>query len=287
MESIMNTYRWMGVVTLFKPSVKELEPRLRSYAGDLDFLLLWINSPMSSEDRAAITECLDSIGVDYQLYFSPENVCIAPAVNAAMDYAKKCAFDFLLIMDQDSQWSHFEAYRHDVETCWDKGEHAAFTPYVAGFDAWVIRQRIVKRRFFINSGTVLHLSILEGIGGADLAFPLDALDMDLSVRIQQAGYTIDCLTANMLYHTIGAPKRSRWLKLLTNDYNAYRTYTIARSHLIFVRKHHEWLTWKELLITFREHYFYKFFRIILVESNKRERMKMLFKGIKAGLNYKL
>lgn len=287
MESITNKYKWMGVVTLFNPSLKELESKLCSYASGLDFLLLWVNSPMNDEDKSTLKECLERMDVNYHLHFSSENVCIAPAINEAMAYGIAHAYNFLLIMDQDSQWSHFLAYRHDVEKCWSAGEHAAFTPYVAGYDAWVIRHNIEHRRFFINSGTVLHLSILEKIGGADIAFPLDALDMDLSVRIQQAGYMIDCLTANMLYHTIGAPKRSRWLKLLTNDYNAYRTYTIARSHLIFVRKHHEWLTWKELLITFREHYFYKFFRIILVESDKRERMKMLFKGIKDGLNYKL
>ena len=91
----------------------------------------------------------------------------------------------------------------------------------------------------------------------------------------------------MLYHTVGHPKRSRFLNLFTNDYGRERTYSIAKTHLIKYRKHKSWFTAYEKRKIFKEYYMWKLIRIIFAEEDKLGRLKMLIKGIWDGMNYDL
>lgn len=276
----------LGIVTLYNPDVEVLADNISKYHPFLDKLIIWDNSALDKNLKEKLYSCIGDKLQSVLWHGDGTNHCIAPAINFAWKYAKENSYDFLLIMDQDSSWSNFDRYRYAIEKYWKQGKEWAYTPYVVGCDNWIIRKRLQFRRLFINSGTVIPIKILDAINGADETFALDALDHDLAIRIQKKGYKIACITSCLLYHTMGEPKKSEHLHLLTNNYNADRTYSITKSHIINLRKHANWFSFSEKRRIIKEHVVMSAIRIILLEPNKYSRLRMMFKGLTDGLKYK-
>lgn len=285
----MTTYntKMLGLVTLYNPNPQEASENIKRYIHDIDKLIIWDNSPIEANIKQQVIDLMTDEKDHIVWHGDGQNKCIAPAINFAWKYAKEQGYDLLLIMDQDSHWANFSFYREKVEHYYLTGNKWTFVPYIAGNDNWVIFNEVHFKRVFINSGTIIPIEILNAIDGADETFALDALDHDLAIRIQKAGYQIACITCCMLYHTVGHPKRSRFLNLFTNDYGRERTYSIAKTHLIKYRKHKSWFTAYEKRKIFKEYYMWKLIRIIFAEEDKLGRLKMLIKGIWDGMNYDL
>lgn len=279
-------YKMLGVLTLFRPDVQVAADNIRRYAGHLDALVVWDNSPMELKVRDHLMSLIQDIDSKVIWSGDGENHMIAKPVNDAWKYARKHCYDFLLIMDQDSRWDNFATYRRKIEEYWKEGKKWAFTPYVVGCDLWPVVNTLEFRQLFINSGTVIPVEILTAIGGADEMFPLDALDHDMAIRIQQAGFQIACLTDCRLVHTIGEPYKSERLHLMTDNYNAFRTYSIARSHLLLYRKHRRILPVSEKRRIVKEYILLRFIRIVMLEPDKWNRLKGLFKGLWEGCTCK-
>lgn len=287
MENIIFRYRMLGVLTLFHPDVEQTLENIRLYAPLLDRLIIWDNSPLELQDKAQLLPRLSNLNTDIVWVGDGENRCIAPAINHAWQMAQQEGFDFILIMDQDSRWTNFMEYRRLIEQHTGEGDQWVFTPYVEGCDQWTISSDIQFTELFINSGTVIPTKLLTDIGGADEAFPLDALDHDMAFRIRQKGYQIACLTTCRLVHSIGNPTKSEALHLTAHNYPAMRIYSIARSHIINLRKHSHWLKRSDKWRIVREYVLLPLVRILFLESGKWERLKMLMKGIRDGLCYSL
>lgn len=287
MNSITYNTKMLGLVTLYNPNPQEAASNIKRYIHDLDALIIWDNSSLEAKLKQQITEILTEYVDKVIWYGDGKNYCIAPAINYAWHYAEENSFELLLLMDQDSKWKDFSNYRKEVETLYRSNTIGAYTPFIKDYDLWPITQAIEKRRIFINSGTVLPISILRELNGADETFALDALDHDMSFRIHKRGFEIYCLTSCTLFHTLGTPRRSKILRLYTPDYGSARTYSMIRSHIINYRKNHKWMTRHECWKAFKEFIFWKFVRIVLVEEDKGNRMKMYLKGIWDGLTFNL
>lgn len=288
MENITNKkYSMIGLVTLFNPKVEQAAKNILRYANGLDQLLIWDNSPLEKGIKQSLLPLLVNVEDKIIWHGTGENLCIAPAINYAWEIAKAQKHDFILLMDQDSQWNDFAYYRETIEQHYNKGEHWVFTPYFPEHDPFMPSAPIVFRNIFINSGTVIPTEIFNAINGADEAFPLDALDTDMSYRIKKVGYQIACLTDCVLHHTIGQPIKRGPFHLFTNDYGRFRTYSITRGHIICYRKHRDIMTAYEKRKFFKEIFMWKLIRMILVENDKIGRFKMFFKGIKDGISYKI
>ena len=279
--------KMLGVVTLYNPDPEQAAANIRRYVPDVDKLVVWDNSPLEKGLQPAILRLLGEQAGKVVWQGNGQNRCIAKAINYAWQLAQEQGFDLLLLMDQDSSWADFPAYRTEIESIFCEGKLCAFTPYVPGNDTWAVTEKVQQRRLFINSGTVIPVYILNALNGADEAFPLDALDYDLALRILKRGYSTVCLTSCILHHTLGSPKRSPLLKLYTPDYGEARTYSIVYSHLLNYRKNRKWMTANERRRELKEFLFWKFVRIVLAEQQKWSRMKMYFKGVRDGLRFDL
>lgn len=277
----------LGLVTLYNPNPEEAVRNIRRYIYDIETLIIWDNSPLESNLKQKIIETLAEEADKVIWHGDGENYCIAPAVNYAWHYAKENGFELLLLMDQDSQWKDFASYRKEVEGLYTSHQVGAYTPYIEKLDLWAVKQKVERRRIFINSGTVLPISILDKLGGADETFALDALDHDMSFRIHKHGFEIFCLTNCLLSHTLGHPRRSKRLRIYTPDYDSARTYSMVRCHIINYRKNRKWMTNYECWKAFKEFIFWKFVRIVLVEKDKVNRLKMYLKGIWDGITFNL
>lgn len=276
----------LGLVTLYNPDVQQAANNIRRYIDGLDKLIIWDNSPLEANFKEQLLNLIEETQTKIVWHGTGENLCIAPAINYAWHYAQEHGYDMLLIMDQDSQWENFTDYRQQIEDYWKNGNIWVFTPYIAGYDNRPASKSLQFRRIFINSGTVIPIEILTAIQGADEAFPLDALDHDLSYRVLRAGFQIVCVTGCILNHIIGQPRRSKVLHWVTNDYGRTRTYSRTKCHIMNYRKNHDVMTRHEKYVFFRRIFCGKFFRIILIENDKIGRLRMFFKGVRDGVSYK-
>ena len=281
MENIAFTYKMLGIVTLYNPDKEQALANIRLYHDCLDMLIVWDNSSDCHKEWFEGTErCL--------YHWTGDNSCIAPAINYAWRHAVEHEYDLLLVMDEDSQWTDFMAYRKDIERMQAQGKDHLYTPYVEGCDTFRIEHDIHEKRVLINSGTVIPTTILTAIGGINEdAFPLDALDHDISYSAQENGYDILCLTRHKLSHSLGYPKCLGPFRLFTPDYNSFRTYHMTRSHIICYRKHRALMTSEDKDYLYKEILLRKFARIILAEPDKVNRLRAFIKGITQGITYKL
>ncbi len=287
MGEVVFETKMLGVVTLYNPDAQNAVDNIRRYIDDLDLLIVWDNSPLEAGLREQVLASLQQEKDKIVWQGDGQNHFIASAVSYALDYATQRCFDMLLIMDQDSCWEDFRSFRRMVESCLKDNPSRVFCPYIVGNDTFEKVEVVQQKNFFINSGTVIPVRLLQAIGGVDEAFQLDALDEDLSIRVRSAGYSIVCLTDHMLYHVIGTPQRRGPFNLYTPNYNASRTYIIAKSHVILYRKHRKRLSWAEKVFFLKEYFLIRFLVIFLAEPDKGERLKMFFKGIHDGCRYKL
>lgn len=276
----------LGLVTIFNPDPAEAAANIRRYVDDLDELVVWDNSSLDKNLKVLLLEALPGAASKIVWKGDGANHFIAPAINYAWHYARQKDFQLLLLMDQDSRWDDFRQYRQQVETLYSAKPKRVFCPFIPGNDTFEITESVQAKRMFINSGTVIPTDILNSIGGADETFGLDALDHDLAIRIQKAGFEIVCLTRHLLHHQLGDLRTMGPLHIHTDNYNAQRTYSISKSHILKIRKHRDWLSADEIKETVKTHYIMKFLRIVLAEPDKWSRMMMLVKGIYDGLTYK-
>ena len=283
----MNKYnpKVLGLVTLYNPEYPDAADNIMRYLPYLDLLIIWDNSPLESNLKQKILASLAQETDNIIWHGDGKNYCIAPAINFAWHYAQENGFDLVLLMDQDSQWEDFHSYITEVNKRFQASQKYVFCPYIPSDDTFMITKDAQEKNIFINSGTVIPTTILNEIGGADEAFPLDALDHDLSIRIQKAGYKIVSLTKHKLHHTVVNLQKMGPFHLFTPNYSPQRLYSISRSHIIKYRKHKDWLSSSEIKVTLKEHYIRQLLRILLAEPQKMCRLKMFFKGIYDGITF--
>lgn len=285
-----NTYptKMLGVVTLYNPEPEEAASNIMRYISNLDALIVWDNSPLEKNVKNEVLGRLSDVAEKIVWHGDGKNYCIAPAINFAWHHAAENGYDLILLMDEDSAWEDFEAYRKDVTEIYDNGRLVISTPYVVGCDSFEISQQEQRKDLFINSGTVIPTQIMTELGGVDEdAFPLDAVDHDIAFRARGKGYDTVCLTNHKLNHSLGYPQRLGIFKIFTPNYNAFRTFTMTRSHVICYRKHHKIMSKEEKQYVYREMLLNKFARILLAEPEKWSRLKAFVKGIISGLRYKI
>ena len=269
----------LGIVTLFNPEQSLVLGNMERYAPHLEQLIVWDNSAESHADWFSAPNIL--------YHWTGENRFIAAAVNFAWYHAEEKGFDLLLIMDQDSHWVDFAAFRKQAERCYQTYPDRVFCPHIPGNDCFRITEEIQPKKVFINSGTMIPIHILHAIGGADELFPLDALDYDLSHRVLDAGFDIVCLTSHKLIHTVGTVQRMGPFQIATTNLGPERTYSISRSFTLYYRRYRKQLPAAEKWFILREHFFLEVGRILLAEPQKWSRLKHLAKGMCDGLTSKL
>jgi GT2 family glycosyltransferase len=197
-------------------------PKLLSEA----YLLVWDNSP------EALAPNQTPAGFHYK--HSERNAGVAGAFNGALERAESLGCTWLLLLDQDTVLpagflSRMLAYSHLLNT---DTRVAAIVPFVRSKErlvsprraGWTLRSSQIAesysgifegRGFAINSGTLMRVSALRGIGGYSDLFWLDLSDQYVFHRLYQvanvmyvaADLTIQHSIANSDYDKAVSPER--------------------------------------------------------------------------------
>ncbi len=280
-----NDIKTLGVVTIYNPEIELAINNVSAYLPYIDKLIVWNNTISENDFEYSFSKVFKDTMGKIIWKENHENLGIAKALNFAFNYGKENKYRLLLIMDQDSHWVNFDGYLKTIKKQYLAGNIHAYTPNVGGYEN--AETEIIDKDSFINSGTVLPFEIIDKVGSADETFAIDSIDEDYSLRIRQAGFKIKCYTNYFLEHILGDPIRSKIFLISTPNHNAYRTFTIAFSHIVLVRKHHRFLKNSEKWFYIKEHIIYKFIRIVLIEKDKMKKLRMLALGIYKGVTYKI
>lgn len=137
----------------------------------------------------------------------------------------------------------------------------------------------------ITSATITNVSIWNTIGGFDERFFIDYVDYDYAARLICNGYKILRMNNVYLDHELGDSEYRLFLfkKIRVGNHSSFRKYYICRNIIVFIRKNYKHISKaKEFLRLIKV-----FVLVVLYETDKREKLKACFKGIRDGMRFVL
>ncbi len=263
-----------GIVVLFKPTIDILE-NIHSYIEQVTWLFVVDNS--ENTDKLIIDEIKKIHNAEY--IGLKENLGIAAALNIGAERAIKRGYRYLLTMDQDSIASpHLVIRLLDVFSRYSMVGISSAFPVNKIYPKLPSDENIHKIDTVISSGNLVNLNAYDQVGPFLNKLFIDYVDFEYCFRMQQKGFNIYLNNAAILYHSVGELKK--WSLLGKSYYSTnhsplrlyYRTRNRFYLRSLYQKKfrkffrHDWWLFIKEII------------KIIIAESTKIEKIKMIIKG---------
>lgn len=265
-----------GVVVLYQPSQENIR-HICEYAEVLNVLYVVDNSDLVKHEL--LRPLVEMQNVKY--ISMNGNQGIAAALRKGLDRAIAEEADFCLTMDQDSIFplqAMPEIVRHlskpDID---DYGIVAISTGTVYEGN------ELVEVAEVITSGNFINIKNYKRIAGFRTELFIDSVDFDICHQFYMAKKKIAYFPQIVMEHKIGRPKKKKCL---------FRTITVTNHSpiRIYYRFRNNYVLYHEDKRFYRKIYFGDFkqkIKIILFESEKREKLKMIRLGIKHAKQGKL
>lgn len=217
-------------------------------------------------DNASVNQVeLKSADIDATLLCNEQNLGLGAAHNQGFEHAKKAGYQYLLILDQDSQplesmvaelvLAHQSLAQYEpvsaVGACYLNADNASESFFVR-FGAWKFQreyatEQVVKADFLISSGSLFAIEALQTIGGMDEGLFIDHVDTEWFLRARDKGYQAYGIGRARMQHGLG--EQTHQVNLggrLRNvpQHKPFRYYYIFRNSIaLYKRGYTSWL-WK-------------------------------------------
>lgn len=230
-----------ATVILYHPSSNTLKNVL-SYASMVEKVFVFDNT---EGERSVISEDLSQVSnIDY--YHDTQNRGIAERLNQAAQKAIEEGFDWLLMMDQDSEFegNAIQLYIDCIKKYSDTSKVALFGTNYSRTQQ-VSNGEIIGKEVdvMITSGTMLNLKLYPIIGEFDEALFIDAVDVEYCLNAKTKGFSVIQLMNIYLRHELGNVVRRASIKTLflkkkeKELHSALRYYYIYRNNLYLQEKY--------------------------------------------------
>ena len=266
-----------GVVVLYYPTEENIQ-HIAEYAYILNKFFVVDNSDEIDHEKLNPLRELSNV-----VYLSMNgNKGIAAALRIGVGHALEDGADFCLTMDQDSQFpvdrmEEIKAYL-SIATIEDYGiialnsrEHQE-------------QEGLVEVKTFITSGNFINVKNYRLIDGFREELFIDSVDFDLCHQFFLIGKKIAYIGEIGIKHRLGNPVRKKFLGIRSYtapNHSPVRSYYRYRNNYLLYREDKKF--YKEIRKADRK----QFLKIILVEDNKREKIRMIRLGIKHAKQGKL
>jgi rhamnosyltransferase len=278
MASKADSYKIAGVVVLYNPEDDVLE-NIESYFRDLDVLFLVDNSESPN------TVLIEKIKRIKKFSYMPNNanLGVARALNIGAREAMKYGADFLLTMDQDSRAAEvLVPHMLSVLKNMDESKVGIIAPVCVGrYECRDIRPEVPESEEVssaITSGSLLNLNAYKVAGPFREDLFIDYVDHEYCLRLRLKGYKIMRVNSAVLIHRLGNPIRIYKLfrRRKLENHSPVRKYYITRNRLYVSRMYKADFPdfYREKRKLFRR----DLRRLLLYESNKMEKLKMVLRG---------
>lgn len=267
-----------GIVT-YNPDLKRLKENLRSIEGQVDDSIIVDNA---SSNVSEIEELANRFNA--QIIKFPENKGIAVALTEIMNFADMNGFGWVVTLDQDSVSPSNMVERYIKYA--DMEDVAMISPVIVDRNSKKVIHGEQDYEYIdrcITSGAMTRTADWKSLkmtprGGYNETLFIDYVDFDLCAQFKVIEKKIIRVNSVLFSHEIGkAEDHSSFGRLIpVGNHSAQRKYYITRNQLYYIKKYRRYIDVK------REYkYLAELFAwVILFESDKMQKLKMMIKGIR-------
>ena len=175
--------RLLGVVTTYYPNRTEFIRNIKSYYSDLDYLIIWDNTPV---DDSFLNDCLKEIqSTQIEIRTTGRNEFLAYPFNQCIEWAISHNFTHLLTMDQDSYFENnqFLLFKNNILKFNDEKVKVFTTEKKENHKKYKeTSKEPIEIENAITSGTVYDLNIFCKIGGFREDFLIYMVDIEFCME---------------------------------------------------------------------------------------------------------
>ncbi|WP_428739271.1 glycosyltransferase [Sulfurimonas sp.] len=273
-----------ATVILYNPE-DDIVKNLQSYAKQVDKLIVVDNSTNKNDKliEKIHSEIPHTIYIDNQ-----DNLGIATALNIACDKALELNYDWILTMDQDSEFINFTDYLNCLQKFHAQDNIALLAPNTQWHARTYLPQNptcTYEERFLvITSGNFLNLKLFNQIGRFEDKLFIDMVDHDYCMKANMQGLKIYFFNDILVEHSLGNlfQRKNPFTRKLRNkiEHSPQRAYYITRNFLY---------TWKQyskqfpkefhLLKTLNILFIHEITKILIYEDQKFKKIYAKFLGL--------
>ncbi len=268
-----------AVIVSYNPSsdllihIEALRPQVQS--------LVVVDNGSSPEDLLALRKGSAELG--FKVIENGCNRGIAFALNQGVEEATTAGFPWVALFDQDSVVPPdfmdlmFQAYNDSAF----RSQAGIICPtYCDNRTDTVLPLPCSKTKEILaapTSGTLFPVEIFRRLGPFNEDLFIDYVDVEFSLRVRKAGYTIIQSSQALLRHSMGKITRHRFARrwFITTNHSAARRYYITRNRIWVLARY--WTDWswspKEMKSACAEA-----IKIIFVERYRLTKFRNIFLG---------
>lgn len=263
-----------AVVILYNPN-ESVKANINSYIQYVDKLYVIDNS--DTKDTAYPNLFTSEKKIQY--IDNGDNKGIAHALNRGFGEALKDHYDYLLAMDQDSGFRPGD-FKKLLTSLEDNQRIGIYAPLAFENELELIP---VSNKISITSGSIFNLNVYKKVGPFNDDLFIDSVDTEYCLRMDQKGYILKRIPSVTLDHQLGRTTKNRFMfwDFYTTNHSSLRRYYMSRNRFYLWKKFktdYPGFVHFDKISTFKE-----LIKVILVEDNKLDKIKMTIKGY---LDYK-
>lgn len=271
----------MGEIVLFNPNIERFKENIDSILSQVNELYLYDNGSNNILDIETCVNELRKSGKEVYLYRSKENMGIARALNAGMEYARDNGYRWVLSLDQDSIFPAGGIENYFLSLKEDKNV-AIVTPKVYDRNLKVDLGEQTEEEYIkeaITSGALVRVDVWEQVGGYDEWLFIDGVDHEFSWRVVEQGYKILRVNNVELLHELGDSQFHHIgkYKFIVYNYSAFRKYYQIRNQLFLKYKYGEHFSRISIL---KKQIFY----ILIVAIYEKDKIKKMLAIMQGGMD---
>lgn len=270
--------RILGIVITYYPVVEEVIENINQYIEYVDTLIIWENTPKEHRDTYQVNFPDPNKKVMHMS--TGNNEGIANPINNCIEWVKGKNYSHILTMDQDSSWDNFNDFVKSAELYEKRSGIAIMTPNINKCYS-IEKEQIVNS--FIISGALFPIKVISQLGTFNEKLFVDGVDLEYSLRATRNNIKIVSFTYCHLKQNFGYPIKSKFFGFESNNYSAGRTYNIVKNHLFILRRYYHTLTKLQRKMIIEAYILRRIVKVILVEKDKRNKIKSIIKGCITGL----
>ena len=259
-------------VILYHPDPIDLEKDILAFASQIDLLILWRNSP---ED----IPIPDNLPCQIRWMGDGINHYIAHPLNTILNYCSDQGYDYLLTMDQDSEFDNFEAFLNQIKQSQKEGateNTIIFAPNI-NHRYGTASPSVLKVESTITSGSLCNVQKAKAIGGFRESYEINWVDDEFCHRARLAGFEILAFPEYNLKQRFGRITTVHGIDCY--NYPAKTYYFIFRNMLWMHRQYKTAPSIRCILYTSQMY----IKGILAGETDKCRKLKALGRGITHGL----
>jgi rhamnosyltransferase len=261
-----------AVVTIFNPDEK-IKVRLDSIFPFVEKLYIVDNSDQENKHISKYQQ----EKVEY--IFNGENLGIAYAMNLGIEKAQSDGFNFLLTLDQDSEFD-INSLENLILSIQSDDKVAIYSPFH-------------KNKFFTNlpsndqyeevfdvmsSGNILNLEITKLVGLFREDYFIDYVDTEYCLRLRKNGYKIIRVNSSILNHNeANLMRKSFWGKYVyPPNHKPFRWYYKIRNFFYLRAQYRS--DFPEYFLKEQRNIINNIIKLILFEPDKILKLRFIIKG---------